>query len=618
MTKRLLTLLTAFILALPVLPANWKDEGKRRIDHLCELYNNDKNDSLIAQADKDMDFHLKHNLTDYYYETWMHKVNTYVFTGKVNVALKEVKQMHDDATLRNNKYGQALAYYAMGNTYNNMGYLDEAISNYDNSLRLIGEANISPTCVNDIYSYYCDALNDKKEYQRMQVVTKQWKVYLDELKAGGDTKERSMNIWQAYYYLACAQCHLGLDMLDAAARDIEEADKRSATDGNFVYMSVLYLRGQLYLQNKEYKKALECSNEGLALTLEYDDKSSLLIAWEQRAEIMKALGLYQEAAEMYQKAYELSDSVYKKDARTQINELNTLFHVSELEMEKERAKTRIIITTAIVIAVALAILMAYWLWTSRRLRRKNQELSVARDQAQESSRMKSQFIKNISHEIRTPLNIVSGFAQILSTPDMELSAEIRRESSMKIQESTNRITSLINQLLALSESSSRHYIDRTDTIGVNQLCREAVARSGVGEDSTHRFTFTTDFEEQRELTTSTDNAVLALCSLLDNAMKFTPQGGKIDMHCGRSATGQLAISVEDNGCGIPAEKAESIFKEFVQLDEYKEGVGAGLTLARNIARQLGGDIQLDTTYQAAMQPDQPSGNGARFIFTLPL
>ena len=199
MTKRLLTLLTAFILALPVLPANWKDEGKRRIDHLCELYNNDKNDSLIAQADKDMDFHLKHNLTDYYYETWMHKVNTYVFTGKVNVALKEVKQMHDDATLRNNKYGQALAYYAMGNTYNNMGYLDEAISNYDNSLRLIGEANISPTCVNDIYSYYCDALNDKKEYQRMQVVTKQWKVYLDELKAGGDTKERSMNIWQAYY-----------------------------------------------------------------------------------------------------------------------------------------------------------------------------------------------------------------------------------------------------------------------------------------------------------------------------------------------------------------------------------------------------------------------------------
>ena len=72
-----------------------------------------------------------------------------------------------------------------------------------------------------------------------------------ELKAGGDTKERSMNIWQAYYYLACAQCHLGLDMLDAAARDIEEADKRSATDGNFVYMSVLYLRGQLYLQNKE-------------------------------------------------------------------------------------------------------------------------------------------------------------------------------------------------------------------------------------------------------------------------------------------------------------------------------------------------------------------------------
>jgi signal transduction histidine kinase len=66
--------------------------------------------------------------------------------------------------------------------------------------------------------------------------------------------------------------------------------------------------------------------------------------------------------------------------------------------------------------------------------------------------------------------------------------------------------------------------------------------------------------------------------------------------------------VEDTGIGVPAEEAEHIFDEFVQLDEYYDGTGIGLTVARSIARRLGGDIILDTSYT----------DGARFIMTLPL
>ena len=71
---------------------------------------------------------------------------------------------------------------------------------------------------------------------------------------------------------------------------------------------------------------------------------------------------------------------------------------------------------------------------------------------------------------------------------------------------------------------------------------------------------------------------------------------------------KLYITIEDTGCGVPKDKADTIFDEFVQLDEYKDGVGIGLTLSRNIVRRLGGDIMLDTTYN----------DGARFIVTLPL
>ena len=71
---------------------------------------------------------------------------------------------------------------------------------------------------------------------------------------------------------------------------------------------------------------------------------------------------------------------------------------------------------------------------------------------------------------------------------------------------------------------------------------------------------------------------------------------------------QIAFTVEDTGIGVPPKEAEHIFEEFIQLDDYYDGTGIGLTVARSIARRLGGDIVLDTDYT----------DGARFVFTLPV
>jgi signal transduction histidine kinase len=515
--------------------------------------------------------------------------------------------MHQDAMDRNDKYGMALANYAMGNAYINMGHLDEAIGCYDQSLKLIASSNVSKPVVNDIFSYYCDALNEKKDYQTMTDVTSRWKKYIDKVSQEKDTKERSKNIWNAYYYLACAQQDIGLGRYDKAKTDIEEAEKCKIEGTTFVQLSVLYYRAQLYLRQGDYTKALAYNTQRLEKSQAIDDKSSMVLIYEQRAEIMQGLERYQEAAEMFKAVHELTDSIYKKDVRTQITELSTLFRVSELDMEKRLEHNRYIAMTAIIISIALALLVGYGYWMNRRLKKKNEELAIARDQAQESSRMKTNFIKNISHEIRTPLNILSGFAQILSQPDMELSQDIAQEASMQIQTNTDRITSLINRLLALSESNSRSVLERTDTVGANQFCLNAICQSRVGDSQRWTFNFDSTVDDQLTIVTAEQYAVSALCHLLDNAMKFTPDGGTITLRCS-TADGQLVISVEDTGCGVPAEKADDIFGEFVQLDEYKDGVGIGLTLSRNIARRLGGDITLDTNYSG----------GARFLFTLPL
>lgn len=245
------------------------------------------------------------------------------------------------------------------------------------------------------------------------------------------------------------------------------------------------------------------------------------------------------------------------------------------------------------------------------------------DKAMESSRMKTDFIQQISHEIRTPLNILSGFTQIL-TSGMDLDEAMKKEVTQGIADNTQRITGLVNKMLELAEAGSDDALDRPDDALAVQIAAQAADESRI--TVAQHLTFDMQFSPEAEmamLRTNLQQATRALVLLLDNAMKFThpaeAAGGAaavtekakvlLSVSIVSQQTGQLLqFAVEDTGIGIPAEEAERIFDEFVQLDEYYDGTGIGLTVARSIARRLGGDIVLDTSYTG----------GARFVYTLPM
>jgi signal transduction histidine kinase len=92
---------------------------------------------------------------------------------------------------------------------------------------------------------------------------------------------------------------------------------------------------------------------------------------------------------------------------------------------------------------------------------------------------------------------------------------------------------------------------------------------------------------------------------MENAVKYT-QKGSITIRT-KQDDEVLKIAIEDTGSGVPEQEAEHIFDRFVKLDNFKEGIGLGLSLSRKLAQQLGGNVELDTTYK----------DGARFIVTLP-
>ena len=243
------------------------------------------------------------------------------------------------------------------------------------------------------------------------------------------------------------------------------------------------------------------------------------------------------------------------------------------------------------------------------LEQTNHQLIEARAKAEESSKMKTHFIQQISPEIRTPLNILSGFTQVLTTPDLELGEEEKKQIADNIVTNTERITGLVNKMLELSDANSRNVIERTDKVTPDKIASDAIVKSTIADSPS--LTFELDMHPDAEkvnLKTNLQAAVRALTLLLDNARKFSADSPNqhVKLHV-EATTDNILFAVEDNGIGIPPKEAEHIFEEFVQLDSFHEGTGIGLTVARSMARRMGGEIHLDTNYKP----------GARFVMTLP-
>ena len=307
-------------------------------------------------------------------------------------------------------------------------------------------------------------------------------------------------------------------------------------------------------------------------------------------------------------------------------ELATIYETQQKEtelmeqratMSDQRLWMVIIILGLVILAFGLFVFFRHR--AAMRLEAAYHDLEIANARAEESSRMKSDFIQQISHEIRTPLNILSGFTQVLTMKDMQYDDETLEDFKRQITENTDRITGLVNKMLELSEAKNNSVIERNDKVSAVQIATEAVNSSNIANASHLTFDMQVSPEaKQTTIQTNLSAAVRALSQLLDNARKFTApakghQHGTSDDHQQKVvlritvSSGRVFFSVEDTGIGVPFKEAERIFEEFVQLDEYYDGTGIGLTVARSLVRRIGGNIMVDTAYIG----------GSRFVMTVP-
>jgi len=248
------------------------------------------------------------------------------------------------------------------------------------------------------------------------------------------------------------------------------------------------------------------------------------------------------------------------------------------------------------------------------------ELEDARDEAlrkrfeaETANASKTAFLANMSHELRTPLNAILGFSEIIAKECFGAVGSPRyKEYAGDIHASGSHLLSLINDLLDVAKIEAGRMEIEPEPLDARKIFDTTLKIIGAkARERNQQLVIEVD-PSTPQLWADERALKQILINLVSNAVKFTPEGGRIDVVAGRARGGGFQIMVQDNGPGIPRDKLDRIFKPFSQVDNRYDrqggGTGLGLALVRGLAELHGG--------RAWIESEQ--GNGCRAYVVLPV
>jgi signal transduction histidine kinase len=246
----------------------------------------------------------------------------------------------------------------------------------------------------------------------------------------------------------------------------------------------------------------------------------------------------------------------------------------------------------------------------RESERARAESEAARAEAETANRAKADFLASMSHELRTPLNAIGGYVDLV---DMGIHGSVtpaQKEALARVKASQQHLLTLINDVLAFAKVEAGQIVLDVRPLAAHELLMSVVPLVAPMAQAKRIDLAVEECDPALRVLADRERTRQIVLNLVANAIKFTPPGGWIRLGCGGDGA-RVAIRVRDDGPGIAPDKQQTIFDPFIQVDRRlsnpREGVGLGLAISRDLARAMGGELDVSSV----------PGEGSTFTLQLP-
>ncbi|WP_370090469.1 ATP-binding protein [Ekhidna sp.] len=397
---------------------------------------------------------------------------------------------------------------------------------------------------------------------------------------------------------------------------LEEAIERLRPMGDYYGMAdYLHNLGRVYFEQNKKNQSVEVTKEALQMSSENNLKEQARDASLLLSELYEDLGNFQNSYTHHKKYVALKDSIQSIETTQKMADLRTEFEVGQKQAEVDlltaEKRTQRIITIAVGAFAFILIVLAAIIYKYYRSKAKiNRILGEQKAELERLNSTKDKFFSIISHDLRSPVAGFHGISQMIKMMVQTKQTDQLLEMTEHIDSSVDQLSKLLDNLLNWAMQQQGHIPNVPEKLNLKEMSDELVkVLSNMAQGKS--IELVTDVPKNMELWSDKNTTMTILRNLVNNALKFTPEGGEVGIKASEE-NGMAKIEVYDTGVGMPKDKLKKLFQLQDKKSTYgtsgEKGLGLGLQLVHEFMEMNNGKIEVDSE----------EGKGTTFTLWLPL